>query len=85
MLAEKQSAERAFQPIPKDPRPERTLAINDNNPVKSEVSPYLLRPCRSYEEYLRDRAAAVRIPPQRNEADADDAAESGRFPRLRIG
>ena len=34
------------------------------------VSPYLLRPARTYEEYLRDRAIAERVQKQVNESPA---------------
>ena len=37
------------------------MSNKENRTEETRVSPYLLRPARTYEEYLRDRAIAERL------------------------
>lgn len=44
---------------------------------EERVSPYLLRPARTYEEYLRDRAIADRLEKQLADRNADPVDATG--------
>jgi capsule polysaccharide modification protein KpsS len=40
------------------------MSEHESPEAATQVSPYLLRPTRTYEEYLRDRAIAERVQKQ---------------------
>ena len=40
------------------------MSEHESPEAETRVSPYLLRPARTYEEYLRDRAIAERVQKQ---------------------
>lgn len=56
------------------------MSERENPEEETRISPYLLRPARTYEEYLRDRAIADRLQSQFEVEEARSVSTLARNP-----